>query len=153
MRLVDFVRPELIIPELTGRTKPQVLTELARHLARTQPGLDADKLAQVLMEREQLASTAIGEDIAIPHGKLDTLQRMLGCVGRSTRGVDFDSLDGKPTHLFFVLVAPENSTGQHLKALARISRVFKDGEFRQRLLRAPTQAEIFRVLVEEDAKH
>src|SRR5437870_3227735 len=122
MKLVEFVWPELIIPELLGQSKHQVVAELARHLARTQPSLDADALTRVLMEREELASTAIGEDIAIPHGKLDSATRLLGCVGRSTRGVPFDSLDGRPTHLFFVLVAPESSTGMHLKALARISR-------------------------------
>jgi len=153
MRLVDFVRPELIISELSGQTKPQVVAELARHLAKTQPGLDAEALNRALMEREALASTAIGEDIAIPHGKVESATRMVGCVGRSSAGVAFDSIDGKPTHLFFVLVAPENSTGLHLKALARISRVFKDAEFRARLLRAPSAAEIFRIIAEEDAKH
>lgn len=153
MKLVDFVRPELVIPELSGRTKPQIVAELARHLARTQSGIEEAALARVLLEREELASTAIGEDIAIPHGKLSSLTRMLGCVARSTRGVQFDSLDGKPTHLFFVLVAPENSTGLHLRALARISRVFKDPDFRARLLKAPTAAEIFRILEEEDAKY
>jgi PTS system nitrogen regulatory IIA component len=153
MKLVEFVRPELIIPELLGQTKPQVVAELARHLARTQSGLDADALTRVLMEREELASTAIGEDIAIPHGKLETASRLIGCVGRSSRGVNFDSLDGKPTHLFFVLVAPESSTGMHLKALARISRVFKDADFRARLMKAPTASEMFRTIEEEDGKY
>ncbi|HPH25262.1 MAG TPA: PTS sugar transporter subunit IIA [Pseudomonadota bacterium] len=153
MKLVDFVRPELIIPELTGRTKPQVIAELARHLAKTQPSIDAEALSRVLMEREDLASTAIGEDIAIPHGKLPSATRMLGCVARSSRGVEFNSIDGKPTHLFFVLVGPDHATGPHLRALARISRVFKDLDFRQRLLKAPTAAEIFRVLSDEDAKY
>jgi PTS system nitrogen regulatory IIA component len=153
MKLVEFVRPELIIPELFGHSKHQVVAELARHLARTQPSLDADALTRVLMEREELASTAIGEDIAIPHGKIETATRLIGCVGRSTRGVQFDSLDGKPTHLFFVLVAPESSTGMHLKALARISRVFKDGDFRSRLMKAPTAADMFRIIEEEDGKY
>lgn len=153
MKLVDFVRPELIIPELSGQTKPQVIAELARQLSRTQPNIDAELLTRVLMEREDLASTAIGEDIAIPHGKLDSVTRLIGCVGRSTRGVAFDSLDGRPTHLFFVLIAPESSTGMHLKALARISRLFKDGDFRARLMRAPNAAEMFRTLEEEDARY
>jgi len=153
MKLVDFVRPELIIPELLGQTKPQVVAELARHLARTQPALDADVLARVLMEREELASTAIGEDIAIPHGKLENATRLIGCVARSSRGVQFDSLDGKPTHLFFVLIAPESSTGMHLKALARISRVFKDADFRRRLLAAPDAGAMYTVVADEDAKY
>ncbi|HMU38021.1 MAG TPA: PTS sugar transporter subunit IIA [Pseudomonadota bacterium] len=153
MKLVDLLRPELVIPELIGRTKPQVLAEFARHLAKMHPGLDAVTLNRVLIEREQLATTAIGEDIAIPHGKVEAATRMIGCVGRSTPGVAFDSLDGKPTHLFFVLIAPENSAGLHLKALARISRVFKDGDFRSRLLGAPTAAEIFRIISEEEQKY
>ena len=78
---------------------------------------------------------------------------MIGCVGRSTPGVAFDSLDGKPTHLFFVLIAPESSAGLHLKALARISRVFKDADFRVRVLRAPTAGEIFRIIAEEELKY
>jgi PTS system nitrogen regulatory IIA component len=152
VKLVDFVRPELIIAELLGQTKPQVVAELAHHLAATQPGLDAELLNRVLMEREDLASTAIGEDIAIPHGKLESATRLIGCVGRSTAGVAFDSLDGRPTHLFFVLIAPESSTGMHLKALARISRLFKDPEFRVRLMKAPTAAAMYQVIADEDAK-
>ena len=114
---------------------------------------DPVEATRVLMEREELASTAIGEDIAIPHGKIESATRLIGCVGRSSRGVQFDSLDGKPTHLFFVLVAPESSTGMHLKALARISRVFKDADFRARLMKAPTAADMFRTIEEEDAKY
>ncbi len=153
MKITDFVRPELIIPELQGQNKPQVIAELARQLSRTQPNVDVDVLTRVLMEREELASTAIGEDIAIPHGKLDSVTRLIGCLGRSSRGIDFDSLDKKPTHLFFVLIAPESSTGLHLKALARISRLFKDAEFRARLMRAGTAGELFRILEEEDARY
>lgn len=153
MMLVELLRPELILPELLGRNKSQVLAEFARHLAKTCAGLDAAVLNRVLAEREQLATTAIGEDIAIPHGKIDKATRMIACVGRSTPGVAFDSLDGKPTHLFFVLIAPENSAGQHLKALARISRVFKDADFRAKLLRAPSSAEIFRIIAEEEQKY
>jgi PTS system nitrogen regulatory IIA component len=100
MKLVDLIRPELVIPELAGRSKAQVLAEFSRHLAKTQPGLDAALLNRILTEREQLATTAIGEDIAIPHGKIEGATRMIGCVGRSTPGIAFDSLDGKPTHLF-----------------------------------------------------
>lgn len=153
MKIVDFVRPELIIPELVARKKPEVIAELAQHMARQQPEISAQALIKVLLEREQLASTAIGEDVAIPHGKLDSVGRLVACVGRSTGGIDFDSLDGRPTHIFFVLVAPENSTGIHLKALARISRLFKDADFRARLIKAPDAAEIYRIIAAEDAKY
>lgn len=153
MKLVEFVREDLVLPELRSKTKPQLLSEVARHLAHAQPGIDADVLTRILLDREELGSTAIGEDIAIPHGKLPGVNNLLGSVGRSTGGVQFDSLDGRPTHLFFVLVAPEHSTGLHLKALARISRVCKDPEFRARLLRAKDGPDMYRILAEEDERH
>jgi nitrogen PTS system EIIA component len=159
MKIVDFVRPELIVPELQARDKAEVIKELAGHLAAHVGGkggaapIDREQLSKVLMERERLASTAIGEGVAIPHGKLDAVGKLVACVGRAPQGVDFDSMDGRPTHLFFVLVAPENSTGVHLKALARISRLFKDPEFRTRLMQAKTADDLFKVISDEDAKY
>ncbi len=166
MRIVDFVRPELVLPSLSATDKPGVIRELATHLAAhigaigptgqntTPPGrVDADILTKVLLDRERLASTAIGEGVAIPHGKLDAVGRLVACVGRAQEGVEFESMDGRPTYLFFVLVAPENSTGLHLKALARISRLFKDPGFRSRLMAAPSAADMFAVLADEDAKY
>ena len=156
MKIVDFVGPELIVPQLTAHEKSAVIRELADHLAAHVTGpqkIDREVLAKVLLERERLASTAIGEGVAIPHGKLDAVGKLVAVVGRAPEGVDFDSMDGRPTHLFFVLVAPENSTGVHLKALARISRLFKDPEFRTRLMQAKDGQEIFRVIADEDAKY
>ena len=153
MKIVDFVRPELIVASLAAHDKTEVIKELADHLAGHVPGVDRESLAKVLLERERLASTAIGEGVAIPHGKLDAVGKLVACVGRAPGGVDFDSMDGRPTHLFFVLVAPENSTGVHLKALARISRLFKDPEFRTRLMQAKDAAEIYKVISDEDAKY
>jgi PTS system nitrogen regulatory IIA component len=153
MKIVDFVKAELIVADLQAHDKAEVIKELANHLAGHVPNVDREVLAKVLLERERLASTAIGEGVAIPHGKLDAVGKLVACVGRAPAGVDFDSMDGRPTHLFFVLVAPENSTGVHLKALARISRLFKDPEFRTRLIQAKDAAEMFRVIAEEDAKY
>ena len=156
MKIVDFVGPELIVPQLQAHEKSAVIRELADHLAAHVTGpqrIDREVLAKVLLERERLASTAIGEGVAIPHGKLDAVGKLVAVVGRAPEGVDFDSMDGRPTHLFFVLVAPENSTGVHLKALARISRLFKDPEFRTRLMQAKDGQEIFKVIADEDAKY
>ncbi len=156
MKIVDFVGPELIVPQLAAHEKSAVIRELADHLAAHVTGpqkIDREVLAKVLLERERLASTAIGEGVAIPHGKLDAVGKLVAVVGRAPEGVDFDSMDGRPTHLFFVLVAPENSTGVHLKALARISRLFKDPEFRTRLMQAKDAQDIFRVIADEDAKY
>jgi PTS system nitrogen regulatory IIA component len=153
LKIVEFIQEDMVLPELQNTAKPAILEELAAHLAAHHPGVDGAALVKVLADREKLASTAIGEGVAIPHGKLDAVGKLVACVGRSRAGVDFDSIDGQPTHIFFVLVAPENSTGIHLKALARISRLFKDPEFRQRLLAAPDAKAMFQVIAEEDAKY
>jgi nitrogen PTS system EIIA component len=153
MKVVDFLGRDAIIPSLSGRSKGEVLTELSLFAARKQPGIDAQTLRRVLEEREQLASTAIGDGIAIPHGKLDSLNRLVGMLGRSVPGLDCNSIDGKPTHLLFLLVAPTNSAGAHLKALARLSRLFRDGAFRQKLLDAPDSATMYQIIAEEDAKY
>ncbi|MGD9763744.1 MAG: PTS sugar transporter subunit IIA [Candidatus Binatia bacterium] len=155
MKITEILTSEaLIIADLTGTDKTAVLRQLADHLAaqsRTEP-INAEQLVNVLWDRERLGSTAIGDGIAIPHGKLPGLTGVVGAFGRHVQGVDFDSLDGSPTHLFFLLVAPDDSVGQHLKALARVSRLLKDSAFRQRLIQAPDRAELFRLIREEDEK-
>lgn len=153
MKIVDLLpREELIAANLVGATKSDVVRELAVHLAAQYAEIDVERLVNVLWERERLGSTAIGDGIAIPHGKLAGLKGVLGAFGRHPGGVDFDSLDGKPTHLFFVLVAPEDSVGQHLKALARVSRLLKFAAFRERLISAPDRAALFRLICEEDER-
>jgi nitrogen PTS system EIIA component len=153
MKIVDLIRREMILPQLKSTDKTGIIKELAAHLASNHPGVEESQLSRVLVEREGLASTAIGEGVAIPHGKLPTVSQIVAVLGRARRGVDFDSMDGQPTHLFFVLVAPENSTGAHLKALARISRVFKDPEFRSRLLGAGDAEAMYEIIADEDAKY
>jgi len=153
MKIVDLISREMIIPALAAKTKPAIIRELAEHLAERTDHVDSDELARVLIDREGLASTAIGEGVAIPHGKLPSVEDIVACIGRARGGVDFDSMDGQPTYLFFVMVAPESSTGAHLKALARISRVFKDPEFRRRLLAAPDAESMYHVVADEDAKY
>lgn len=153
MRIVDLIRRETIVPALAATSKPEILRELARCLRHAAPGIDEQTLWKVLAEREQLGSTAIGDGVAIPHGKLRQVHDVIACLGRAPEGVEFDSVDGQPTYLFFVLIAPETSTTTHLKAVARISRVFKDEGFRQRLRQAPDAAAMYQVIAEEDAKH
>ncbi len=153
MKIVELIQRETVVPHLKGRTKPQILAELAANLVAQRGDLDKETVTRVLLEREELASTAIGEGVAIPHGKLSTINEIIACLGRVKGGVDFDAMDGQPTYLFFVLIAPENSTGAHLKALARISRLFKDPAFRERLLAAPDAESMYQTLAEEDAKY
>ncbi len=152
MKIMDILVREAVVLDLASRTKGEVLAEMARALATAEPRLDADRLLEVLLERESLQSTGIGEGVAIPHGKLPGLDRLLASFARSRPGVDFESIDGQPTHLFFLLVVPEHSGGQHLKALARISRFFRDAAFRKHLLEAEQFDDVFRAIEEEDAK-
>ncbi|SET86483.1 PTS sugar transporter subunit IIA [Stigmatella erecta] len=152
MRIAEFLSPQAIIADMQSRTKTEVLRELSAALVRAHPNLQEDKLAEVLREREKLGSTGIGEGVAIPHGKLPGMTQLLATFGVSRQGLDFEAIDGKPTHLFFALVAPENSAGVHLKALARISRLFKNPRFRAAILEAPTAADIHALIVQEDAR-
>jgi nitrogen PTS system EIIA component len=153
MKITEILAPEMVLPELKGSTKDQVLKELAQGLAAKYPGIKLEDLIAVLSERERLGSTAIGDGIAIPHGKLRGANKIIGAFGRHREGVDFESLDGNPTHMFFVLVAPEDSASLHLKALARVSRLLKDDAFRARLTEAADSAEIYRLIKEEDNKY
>ncbi len=152
MKISDILVRDASILDLASTTKDDLLAEMARSLAAAEPALEAEALLNVLREREALQSTGIGEGVAIPHGKVQGLDRLVAAFARSTRGVDFDSIDGQPTQLLFLLIVPEQSGGQHLKALARISRFFRDASFREKLLGAGDLEEIFRAIEEEDAK-
>ena len=153
MKITEFLSPDAVIGSLAATKKKDVLEELCRPLAQRNPQLTVTRLREVLEDREKLGSTGIGEGVAIPHGKLPGLSQLTATFGRSVGGVDFDAIDGKPTHLFFALFAPENSAGIHLKALARISRLFKNANLRQAILKAQDEREIFRLIAEEDAKY
>jgi PTS system nitrogen regulatory IIA component len=150
MKILDILNKDCIIPELSSQNKKEVLEELTGALLNFKANLDKEALVEVLLERERLGSTGIGDGIAIPHGKIQELDELIISFGRSTRGIEFDSMDGRPTHLFFLLIAPENSAGIHLRALAKISRLLKSGHFRQRLMEAGNKEEIFQVIQEED---
>lgn len=153
MKILDILDRPMIIPQLSSRTKEGVLRELVHVLVQTEKQLDENRLMEILLERESLGSTGIGEGVAIPHGKSKDVKRLMASFGRSLPGMDFQALDGKPTHLFFLLVAPENSAGVHLKALAQISRLMKDQGLRKRLMETKSVDEIFALFEEEDEKY
>jgi PTS system nitrogen regulatory IIA component len=153
MKIADILTEDAVVANLTGRSKPEVIEELAGVVAQHHPEIDRERLVQALEDRERLNSTALGEGVAIPHGKLPGVKRVLAAFGRSRTGLDFQSLDGKPTHLFFLLVAPEDSAGAHLKALARISRLLKDDGFRARLMAATDAETLYSTIRDEDAKY
>jgi PTS system nitrogen regulatory IIA component len=150
MKLSEILKPEFIISNLKAHDKKGALEELSGVITDQEPSLNKGYLLQVLLERERLGSTGIGEGIALPHGKVQKLDRLLMSFGRSIEGLSFDSIDDQPAYLLFLLVAPENSAGAHLQALAKISRVLKDSSFRQRLIDAKSKNEIYRIIVEKD---
>ena len=152
MKISDILAREAVILDLEAGDKRGVLAEMASALAATETHLDADRLLTVLLEREDLQSTGMGEGVAIPHGRVPNLNRLMVSFARSRPGVDFDSIDGQPTHLLFLLVVPENSGGQHLKALARISRFLRDVSFRDSLQEADSVEDIIRAIDMEDAR-
>ena len=152
MRIQDIIPPGAVVDGLRAETKEGVLRELSEAVCRRLPALSPDRLTAILMDREGLGSTGIGEGVAIPHGKVAGIDRLVAVFGRSRGGVQFASLDGKPARLFFLILAPENSAGMHLKALARISRLLKDQRFRGRLLTAEGVEGLSQVLREEDER-
>ncbi|MBP1708341.1 MAG: fructose transporter subunit [Deltaproteobacteria bacterium] len=153
MKIVDFLKEEWILPDLRGTDKTSVLKELSAPLVEPCRMKSHDDLLSILAERERLESTGIGGGLAIPHGRVKTLSDFAIALGRSVKGVDFDSIDRKPTHLFFLVMAPENSAANNLKLLGRIVTLLKDASFRKRLMEAKTQREIFQALSQEDEKY
>lgn len=150
VKIAEMLDPVAIVAELKGTGKRDVLIELTDALVAAIPSLNREDVLRVLLERERLGSTGIGDGVAIPHGKLKNLDRQLIAFGLSRKGVDFDAMDGKPTRLFFLLIAPEDSVGIHLKTLARISKLLKAPMVRERLQNAADRAQIHSIIVEEE---
>lgn len=150
MRLDQMFKIEFLNDNLLSHAKKEVLGELIGVLISSGLKIDKDKALDVLLQREKLGSTGIGDGVAIPHGKIGDIQDLIVVFGRSRAGVDFESVDGKPAHLFFLLLAPENSTGQHLKALARISKMLKTPNFRKKLMDAKSTTDLYKAIVEQD---
>jgi len=152
MKIMDILIRDAVILDLAVQGKRDVLVQMSNALAKAEPRIEAARLIEVLEQREALQSTGIGEGVAIPHGKLGGLDRLVASFARCPAGVDFDSIDRRPTHHFFLLVVPEHSGGQYLKALARISRFFRDAAFRQHLAAARSPEDILHAIEQEDAK-
>lgn len=150
MKLSEIITRQRIIANLKARDKVGVIRELADVICTAEPSIDKDALVKVLQEREKLGSTGIGDGVAIPHGKLNGIDKPLLSFGRSNSGVDFDSMDTQPVYLFFLFVAPENSAGAHLKVLARIAKMLKNSNLRKRLLEAKDEDEIYNIIVQSD---
>jgi PTS system nitrogen regulatory IIA component len=150
MKILDYLPMEVIEADLKAKTKIEVLKELVLSLVRNSLVKDTDQALEVLLEREKLGSTGVGDGVAIPHAKFNGVKNLVAVFGRSRAGIDFESLDNKPAHLFFLFLAPENSAALHLKVLARISRLLKKPDFRESLMRARDREEIYKAIIEEE---
>ncbi len=150
MKLSELININSIIPDLASKDKKGVLEELAGSIARQELSVDKDTLVKVLMEREQLGTTGIGDGVAIPHGKLSNIDQPLISFGRSRDGLDFDSMDEQPSYLFFLLIAPDNSSGVHLQVLAKIANLLKNSVFRKELMDAGSSEELYNTIIRTD---
>jgi PTS system nitrogen regulatory IIA component len=150
MRLTELLEEDSIISDLKANNKIGVLEELVDALKKIHPSVDRNALVKVLLERERLGSTGIGDGVAIPHGKFHALTHPVISFGRSRKGLDFESVDGEPAYLFFLLVAPENSASVHLKALAKIAKILKNSSFRKTLMEAQGKKDLYQAIIQND---
>ena len=150
MRLTELLEEEGVIADLKARNKVGVLEELVETLRKLHPSVDKNALVKVLLERERLGSTGIGDGVAIPHGKFHAVNHPVISFGRSRKGLDFESVDGEPAYLFFLLVAPENSASIHLKALAKIAKILKSAAFRKTLMEAQGKKDLYQAIIQND---
>ena len=153
MTLMEILSPKSVIVDLDGETKDEIIEELVDALEVGEAITDRDKVLQAVLEREKIMSTGIGDGIAIPHGKSDAVVRLAAALGTQKRGVDFESLDGEPAYVFFLLVSPANVSGPHIKALARISRLLKNDDFKKKLTAAAAAEEIVAIIETEEQNH
>ena len=152
MKIMDFLNKNAISVNVKSQDKEGVIRELIDLLSNATEIKNKEDLIKAVLSREALGSTGIGQGVGIPHAKSQVVKELVAAFGLSRSGVNFDSLDGEPVHIFFLLIAPEESAGPHLKALARISRMLKDKYFRDLLKKAKDENEILRIIQEEDSK-
>ena len=153
MNLLDILSQKSVIVGLNGDSKEEVIKELVDSLEEGEAITDREKVLSSVLEREKIMSTGIGDGIAIPHGKSEAVKQLSAALGTQKRGIDFEALDGEPAYVFFLLVSPANISGPHIKALARISRLLKNEEFKKQLIAAPSSEELWSVIDSEEKRN
>ena len=153
MKITDILKKEHIIENLVSTDKESTIDELSSFLKDKGMVSNKETLQSALMEREALGSTGIGENVAIPHAKISAIDQIVTVFGRSIKGIEFDSLDKKPVHFIYLVLAPMNSSGQHLKVLARISRLLKNKSLRESIISATEANQIYAIIADEDSKY
>ncbi len=150
MRLEQIFNIQCLVENMTSRTKEDALSEMIEGLMKSGLKIDPARTLDILLQREKLGSTGIGDGVAIPHGKIQGIEDIVVVFGRSKKGIEFDSVDKKPVSLFFLLLAPENSAGDHLKTLAKISKMLKTASIREKLIIAKTAGDLYQTIIDQD---
>ncbi|MDR1260094.1 MAG: PTS sugar transporter subunit IIA [Endomicrobium sp.] len=151
MQIMDFLNQDSILIDLKSIDKKSAIIELVEVLRNEKEIKKIDEIIDVVLKREKLGSTGIGQGVAIPHGKTNIVHKQTGVLGISRKGIEFNSLDGELVHIIFLLIGPVEIVEQHLKALSRISRLFKDKFLRQTIKNAVTVEEIIKIIQQEDS--
>ena len=147
MNISEILYPDLVFPDLQSLNRVEIINELAENASQVVQTVDVNTITEVLLARERLGSTGLGHGVAVPHAKLENINTVFACFGRSFRGIDFAALDGKKVHLFFVFLVPNQARSQdHIKLLAKVSRIFHSAELRESLLGAEDRSEILELL-------
>ncbi|HOV89308.1 MAG TPA: PTS sugar transporter subunit IIA [Syntrophorhabdaceae bacterium] len=152
MKLQEILLESCVIDNIAASTKNDAIYELCGALKKAGLINNVQEVVDIIIERERLGSTGIGEGIAIPHGKMKGIKNILCAIGKSSKGIDFDAIDKKPVNIIFLLLAPEGSASMHLKMLSRISKILRDHSIRKRLLELKDAHEIYSYIIEEDSK-
>ncbi|MBF0224851.1 MAG: PTS sugar transporter subunit IIA [Desulfobacterales bacterium] len=149
MKILDFLKKEAIISDLKAKDKKSTLEEMSVPISNLS-GIPHNKIVRVLMEREQLGSTGIEGGIGIPHGKMESIDSIIMSFGINRKGIDFDSIDGLPSHIFCLILAPESSTGPHLKLLSQVSKILRSDDFKETLINSNDEEELFSIIKSVD---
>ncbi|GIK22190.1 MAG: PTS sugar transporter subunit IIA [Ignavibacteriota bacterium] len=150
MKVSDLLKPEFVVPDVKGVSKEDVINELIDLFKNDSKVEDIEKVRAAVLDREKIMSTGVGKGFAIPHGKTNAVKDIIGAFGKINEGIDYDSLDGNPVQLIFLLVGKDNLISTHIKLLSRISRLMNKDDFRHRLLEADTKEDIIKLFSEEE---
>ena len=153
MKVLDLLNNSYIIPDLKGQTKEDVINELIDLFKDDQRVIDLEKVRDAVLEREKIMSTGVGKGFAIPHGKTNAVNDILAAFGKSNQPIEYDSLDGHPVNLVFLLVGKDNLVSKHIKLLSRISRMMNKDEFREKLIKTNSSEEIFEIFKKEEENY
>jgi len=152
LKIAEILQEQCVVADIRGKTKREIITELVEALAKARLVKDVEPVVNVVMDREKLGSTGIGNGVAVPHGKLKSINNIMCAFGRSQNGVDFDAVDRAPVHIFFLVLAPEDSASLHLKVLSRITKILRDQSLRKKIIKLTNVRELYTSILEEDEK-